>query len=458
MNDAPKNSIIWKVSSVAVLGSFLAQIDATMLTTAMPVLANELKTGIVTIQWVVTGYLLAMVLALPLAGSLFERLGSRQTCLLCYAAFSSSAILCSFAWSAESLIAFRVIHGLIGGLMAPLSQIMIASVAGDRMGRVAGYAAIPILTGPVLGPALAGIVLTHLSWHWLFVITSVLSGVGFFGVLLLLSHETKEVERPTRNVDWSGLLLLSPGLALIMLSLDRIVSMAGIFMLVGGLLLIALFVRHILIKGSEALIDPVLFRMRFLRAAAIVQFLTYGANMACQFLLPMFLVKELNRPVADVGLLMAPLGIGLLCAYPVMGRAVEHFGARCIALVGNITSLTSISIIITVASGLINPLFLVVSLFLLGCGQGATGIAAVTAGYGTVPKASLANAAMVLNIAQRLGGPVLATLCGTLLGRLLKVQNTASAHIHAFMVAFAMVWITLALCTLVVRELPSKIK
>ncbi len=450
-----ESAFIWKITSVAVLGSFLAQIDATMMATALPVLAEDMKSSIATVQWVVTGYLLAMVLALPMAGALVERIGSRQLYLTCYAGFGASAMLCAFAWSPGSLIAFRVLHGLIGGLMAPLAQMMIAQAAGARLARVAGLAAIPILLGPVLGPIVAGLVLSHLSWPWLFAVTAAVSGIGFCFAALFLPSDRPEAGHLRKAVDWIGLLLLSPGLVLLLSSLDRIASLEGIAMLVVAIVLLAGFVRHSLRRGSAALIDPGLLREMGVRAAALTQFLTYGVNMACQILLPMFLVTGLGRPVAEAGLFMAPLGLGLLCAYPVMSRAIERFGARRIAQAGNVASLAAVALVIAVAGGVIDPLLLPASLFFLGVGQGATGIAAVTAGYGSAPKTALASTATVLNIAQRLGGPVLATLCGTLLGWLLQGQDTAIAHPHAFTAVFVLVWATLVVCAATIRGLPE---
>lgn len=445
---------IWKISSVAVLGSFLAQIDATMLATALPVLASDLKAGISVVQWVVTGYLLGMVVGLPMAGVLVERIGARRLYLACYAGFAASALLCVFSWSAGSLIAFRVLHGLVGGLMAPLAQMMIAQAAGERMARVAGYAAIPILIGPVLGPVLTGLVLSQLTWHWLFAITALISGIGFYLAYLFLPHNHPHDGKPSKTVDWTGLLLLSPGLGLLLSSLDRIASATGLAMIAISVLLFFLFIRHLRRKGHAALIDPDLLRIGSLRAAALTQFLTYGVNTACQIMLPMFLVTGLGLALAEVGLYMAPLGLGLLCAYPVMGRAVERFGPRRIALGGNGASLVAIALSIAVAAELIGTMVLPISLFLLGVGQGATGIAAVATGYGSVPKASLPSATTILNISQRLGGPTLATLCGILLSWLLEGQDVAVTHQHAFIAVFALIWGALAACTFVARGLP----
>ncbi|NPD17790.1 MFS transporter [Xinfangfangia sp. D13-10-4-6] len=455
MTPAPTGTI-WKVASVAVLGSFLAQIDATMLATALPVLAADMGADLAAIQWVVTGYLLAMVLMLPVAGVLVERIGARNLYLACYAGFGISAALCGLAWSAGSLIALRVLHGMVGGLMAPLAQMMIARVAGAGMGRIAGFAAIPILMGPVLGPVLAGFVLTWLDWRWLFAFTAGFATVGFALAWFFLPDEAGQSREAAKPVDWTGLVLLSPALVLLLSSLTRIATPEGAVGLAVAVVLLALFVQHLRRKGSAALIDPALLRLPVLRGAAMVQFLTVGVTMACQILLPVFLQTGLGRPVAEAGMLIAPLGLGLLIAWPLMGGLVERFGPRRVARSGTAAALLAIGLLIGIAGGVAGQILLPVALLLLGIGQGATGLAAMTAGYGAVPKAALASAATILNIAQRLGGPVLATLCGTLLGWLLQGMGEGEPHPEAFVITFGLVAAALAACMLAARELPDR--
>jgi MFS family permease len=111
-----------------------------------------------------------MVLMLPMNGWLVDRIGAKRLYVWCFATFTMSSALCGAAWSAESLVGFRVLQGMSGGLLAPMTQMMIARAAGKHMARVMGYAALPILLGPILGPVLAGTILQHASWRWLFLV------------------------------------------------------------------------------------------------------------------------------------------------------------------------------------------------------------------------------------------------------------------------------------------------
>jgi MFS family permease len=138
------NPGVWKAVSVAVLGSFLSQLDATVVNVSLGSLAVELHSSLQAIQWVTSGYLLALALMLPLNGWLVERIGTKRLYLICFSSFTLSSVLCALSWSADSLIGFRVLQGISGGLMAPLTQLMIARAAGKHMVRVMGYVAVPI--------------------------------------------------------------------------------------------------------------------------------------------------------------------------------------------------------------------------------------------------------------------------------------------------------------------------
>ena len=147
---------LWRISSVAIIGSFLSQMDATIVNVSLSSLAVDLQTSLSHIQWVTSGYLLALALTLPLSGWLVDRIGAKAVYIWCFAAFTLTSALCGLAWSANSLIAFRVLQGMSGGLMAPIAQLIMVRAAGDRMARVFGLAAMPILLAPLLGPVVAG--------------------------------------------------------------------------------------------------------------------------------------------------------------------------------------------------------------------------------------------------------------------------------------------------------------
>ena len=154
---------VWKISSVAVLGSFLSQLDATVVNVSLSSLAAELHSSLSTIQWVTSGYLLALALMLPLNGWLVDRIGAKALYLWCFSAFTLTSALCGLAWSANSLIGFRVLQGMSGGMLAPMAQMMMGRAAGKRLASVLDIAAMPILLAPLLGPVMAGAILQFAS-------------------------------------------------------------------------------------------------------------------------------------------------------------------------------------------------------------------------------------------------------------------------------------------------------
>ena len=210
---------IWKVVAVASSGSFMAQLDATVVNVSLANLATDLHVGLSTIQWVTSGYLLALALMLPLSGWLVDRIGAKALYLGCFAAFTLSSALCGLAWSANALIAFRILQGMSGGLLAPMAQMMLARAAGKHMAQVVGIAALPVLLAPLLGPVVAGTILQFASWRWLFLINLPVGVLALAMAAVFLPNDREE--RRPRGLDLLGLALLSPGLVLFLYGSDQ---------------------------------------------------------------------------------------------------------------------------------------------------------------------------------------------------------------------------------------------
>jgi MFS family permease len=213
-------------------------------------LAAQLNSSLSTIQRVTSGYLLALTLVLPLNGWLVDRIGAKALYLWCFSAFTLCSALCGVAWSAPSLIAFRVLQGVSGGLLAPMAQMMIARAAGKHMARVAGYMALPVLLAPVLGPVIAGAILQYASWRWLFLVNLPVGIIALVLVLLALPSDRHETTR--RRLDWIGLALLLPGLVMFLYGSERLNRVAGCIILTCGLLMMAAFLWSAQQKGDHA--------------------------------------------------------------------------------------------------------------------------------------------------------------------------------------------------------------
>ena len=215
---------IWKVACVAMLGSLMAQIDATVVNVSLSSLAASLHSSLATIQWVTSGYLLALALMLPLSGWLVDRIGARSLYLWCFSAFIISSAPCGLAWSAGSLIGFRTLQGMAGGLMA---QMIMAPAAGRHMAKVFGYVAIPVLMGLMLGPVLAGAILQHLTWQWLFLVNVPFGALAVALAVLFIPADYALIQR--RTFDLPGFLTLAPALVLFLYGADNILVTRGSF-------------------------------------------------------------------------------------------------------------------------------------------------------------------------------------------------------------------------------------
>jgi EmrB/QacA subfamily drug resistance transporter len=404
---------LWKIMFVALLGPFLSTLDATVVNVSLSSLAADLHSTIDIIQWIASGYLLAVALMLPLSGWLVDRVGARRLYICAFTAFTLASALCGLAWSPGSLIAFRVLQGMAGGLLAPMAQMMLARAAGPHMVRVMGYAALPILLGPLLGPVLAGAVLQHLSWHWLFYINV---PVGILAVTLALTLlPSDEAERNPRKLDFLGFLLLSPGLVAFLYGFDHLKSPAAPYVIVTALTLITLFLIRARKMGPQALMNLDLFRQKTFAAAAITQFLANGITLAFQVLLPLYLIEGCHLSPQRTGYLLAPLGIGMMCSYPLVGRVTQRFGIRHVSATGALITASTAAPFIYMARHGLFLVPLIALLFLRGIGQGAIGIPSMSAAYAAIPRKDLPMATTTLNILQRLGGPVMTTTAAILI-------------------------------------------
>jgi EmrB/QacA subfamily drug resistance transporter len=447
---------VWRIVWVAILGSLLAQLDATVVNVSLSSLAAELHSSLSVIQWVTSGYLLALALALPLNAWLVERIGAKKLYLVCFFGFTLASGLCALSWSAGSLIGFRVLQGISGGLMAPMAQLMVARAAGKHMVRVIGYAAIPILLGPVLGPVIAGAILQHATWHWLFLVNLPVGVLAIILALLFLPDDD-EVKAVARRLDLIGLVLLSPGLVLFLYGSDHLGDKTGITAILLAVILLASFVFKALQDRERALIDLQLFSGSVFCASAVTQFTANGLSFAGQMLIPIYLIRAGGESPSAAGWLMAPLGLGMMCTYPWLGQLTKRFGIRGTSAGGATIAFLGTLPFLYLSSHHLDLAILVGALFIRGMGISAVGVPSISAAYAAVPKEQLPMATTSLNIVQRLGGPTLTTLCATFLGWQLALHSPANV-IGAFTISFALLCGLHAVLILAAMRLPLRLE
>src|SRR3954471_21628606 len=213
------------VASVVVLGAVMSILDTTVVNVAINTLAREFKTSLATIQWVATGYTLALATVIPLTGWAADRFGTKRLYLTSITLFVTGSILSGLAWSDVSLIFFRVLQGLGGGMLMPAGMTILTRAAGpQRVGRVMAIIGVPMMLGPILGPILGGWLVDSASWRWIFFINV---PIGAAALIMSLRVLPRDVPEPSQRLDWVGFALLSPGLALLIYGLAKSTSAGG---------------------------------------------------------------------------------------------------------------------------------------------------------------------------------------------------------------------------------------
>ena len=344
---------------------------------------------------------------------------------------------------------------MAGGLLAPMAQMMLARAAGARhMVRVMGYAALPVLLGPLLGPVLAGAILQHLSWHWLFYINV---PVGILAVILAIRFlPGDETEISPRKLDFLGFVLLSSGLVTFLYGFDHLKEPTAPYILGVAVSLIALFLMRAKKKGPQALMNLELFRGKTFAAASITQFLANGVSLSFQVLVPLYLIEGCHVTPQKTGYLLAPLGIGMMCSYPLIGALAKRFGIRKVSAGGALlVALATVPFVYMARHGLF-LLPLLSTLFVRGLGQGAIGIPSMSAAYSSVPRKDLPMATTTLNILQRLGGPIMTTAVAIVIDR--KASNGTRFFNFPLSAAFVFLTVLQLLLILSALRLPSRIE
>ena len=419
---------VWKIIGVVLLGPLMAQMDSTIVNVSLSSIRESLHATIASAQWIISGYLLALALMLPLNGWLVDRLGAKRLYLVCFSLFTLTSVLCGAAHTMEQLICARLLQGIAGGLLAPLTQMMIARVAGRHMARVIGYAATPVLLAPTLGPIVAGAILKYASWPWLFYVNLPVGVLALILAVFVLPRDATSDER--RPFDVLGFIFISPGLACFLYGIEQTAHHEGNLFLFIGLTLLGAFIWHAWRKKTKALIDLELFKNRIFTAAAITQFLSNGVMYAGQFLVPLFLTLGCGMSAEKAGWILAPMGIGMMCVYPTMGFLTDKFGCRTVAVGGALLNILGTAPFLLMIRGEISNPWIIISLLARGIGQGATGIPTIAAAYASVPKAKLGFATTSINIVQRLGGP-LATMALALVVSASTSASTAAPAVSS---------------------------
>ncbi|WP_433143662.1 MDR family MFS transporter [Actinomadura nitritigenes] len=422
-----------KTSFVLVLGPILALLDTTIVGVGLDAVARDLGGPVTTLQWVSAGYLLAISMVMPLAGWASDRFGARTMWMTSVALFTAGSALCGLAWSAGSLIAFRVLQGIGGGLIQPIGQSIVVRAAGPkRLGRVFGVTVLPLTFAPVLGPVLGGLIVERLDWRWMFLVNVPLGLLTLVLAARYVPAFAGAAAGAARRLDVRGLALLSPGLAAVVYGFSE-VGTAGFgaarvaVPLAAGTVLLAGYGVHSLRRRGAALIDLGLFARRGFAVATANSFLQGAALYSSMLLLPLYYQQVEHVSALDAGLLLAPQALATAVVTLLASRLADRMAPRPLILTGIAVTVAGTVAFTQVGSHPAGWL-LVLSLMLRGAGLAlvmAPGMAAV---YASVRPDETARAAGAVNTVNRVGGSLGTAVLAVVLQRSLGHHAPAAAY------------------------------
>src|SRR5215207_7819467 len=405
------------VAVTVVLGSVMSTLDATSVNVALHDLARDFGVSVVDVHWVASAYLLALAVAIPLSGWASDRFGGRRVWMTSLSVFLTGSMLAGVSSSLDSLIAFRILQGLGGGMIMPVGMAMLVRTAGPgRVGRAMGILGISQLLGPVLGPILGGLLVEHGGWRWIFYVNV---PIGAVALALAARHLPTHPPRPCDGLDVRGFLLLAPGLAALVYGLAEVSTGGAIGVrafgpMLAGMTLVAAFVIHAR-RASNPLVNVRLLGRRAFGATAGTAFCLGTSLFGAMFLLPLYYQSARGQGALDAGLLIAPQGVGAAIMMPFAGRATDRLGPGRVVPAGLV--LLMLGTLPFAFADVSTPYPLLAgALVIRGLGIGASMMPAMAGASAALgDEVDMGRALSTINAIQRIGGALGVALAAVVL-------------------------------------------
>lgn len=427
------------ISLVLVLGAITTILDTTIVNIALDNLHTAFGATVGDTQWVITGYLLAYVAVIPVSGWASERFGARRVWMSAVAIFLAGSLLCGLAWSLPSLIAFRVLQGLGGGLVLPVTIVILTRAAGkERIGRAIATIGFIGQLAPILGPIIGGSILSSLSWHWLFLVNVPIC----VAALVLAAFFLPRGDRSCSNsFDPIGFALLTPGVVAVAYGISRVTGEDGFAAvdawgpLAAGVALIVAFAVYSLRASRPPLIDVRVFVRRSFGLSSIITFVAGFSLYALMFLLPLYYQQVRGESVVSTGFLLIPQGLGTMAFILVNRRFGARFDTRMIIGAGVVIAMIGIlPFALSGATG--GDALLLGGQFLQGFGMGAVSLPVMTLAFASLSHDETPRGSAAFSVVQRVGAPFGVTVIAVILTNQLIGAGTSGAIAAAFGTAF----------------------
>jgi MFS transporter, DHA2 family, multidrug resistance protein len=400
----------WLITAAVMIPTLMEILDTSVANVALPHIQGSLSAGRDEVTWVLTSYLVSNAIVIPMSGWFARIMGRKKYLLISVGVFLGSSVLCGAATTLSQIVLFRVIQGLGGGGLQPMSQaILLETFPPEKRGLAMGIFGMGVVVGPILGPIAGGYITDNASWRWIFYINV---PFGLLGVAMILSFIFDPPYQQRRSVgekvDYGGLFLLSLGLGSLQIVLDkgqRDDWFSSDFILTLTIVAVVCLTALVYweLRQERPILDLHIFRDRSFATGNVVMFLAFFAFFGSIVLLPLFLQNLMGYTAYLAGLVLGPGGAIALVMLPLIGRLTEKIDARVLLGVGLL--ITAYSVYYMSGFNLyIDFRTAVMGRLIQGIGMPFIFVAAAYVAMAYVPKEHMNNASAIFNLLRNLGG------------------------------------------------------
>lgn len=325
------------ISIFSMMGTLMQVLDSTIANVALPYMQGSLNTTLDQISWVLTSYVMASAIGTAPVGWLSTRYGRKNLYLTCLIGFTITSMMCGAAQSLSQMVVFRILQGVFGASLVPLSQAtMLDTYPAEKRNQAMAAFGMGVMIGPILGPTLGGYLTDAFDWRWVFYINLPIGIVATTGLIVFLPRAPRNADL---KFDWTGFTVLAMGIGAFQLMLDRgqtedwFNSREILIEAVLAGLGLYLFIVH-LMTAKKPFIPPALFQDRYFTTATLLMFTTNTVMMASSALIAPYLQNLAGHTVAETGLLMAPRGFGTMLAMIFLARSSSRLDMRKVMAMG----------------------------------------------------------------------------------------------------------------------------
>ncbi|HET9732965.1 MAG TPA: DHA2 family efflux MFS transporter permease subunit [Acidimicrobiales bacterium] len=440
---APRMDQRIAVSVVYVAVLFLSILDVTIVNVAIPTIGRDFHTSAASVDVVVIGFLVSLAVFIPASGWIGDRFGGKRTLLAAIVVFTAASALCGLANSLGELVVFRVIQGIGGGMLTPVGMALLYRTfpPSERV-RLAGILMVPTALAPALGPVLGGLLVTDLSWRWVFYVNL---PIGVAAVIFGALFVTERRESTPGRFDLAGFLLAGIGLGALMYGVSEgpskgWVSAPVLATVVIGVVLLALMVR-VEMSVEQPMVNLRLFGDRLFRSTNVLVVLTMTGFFGVLYLVPLYYQDARGLSALNSGLSTFPEAVGVMIAAQVVSRYLYPVIGPRRLMASGLLGIAAVTVAMAGASGARTDLWYLRGLmFCLGLCIPLVMMSMQAAAFATISPASTGRASTLFNANRQLGGAVGVALLSTVLAAVGPTRHLAAhivPHVAAYRWAFA---------------------